>query len=219
MTVTRRRARAALSGLCVFAGAVIMLVALIATPGDWLHGYVSEAGAAGQPYAGVYRTGLLVLAAGIGVLGGVVSPMSRLAARLLLAAALLAGASGAVTCSAGCPLPPYERSTLTDLAHATASVVGMIVLAAAMAAVAWTVRDHVQRRMAAAALAPTVPLGAVLGVTMLVAGRGVLSAAVERVVLVVAVSWLIGAATVVAAAQPTPGMVSRRGTRDRAGRL
>jgi hypothetical protein len=50
------------------------------------------------------------------------------------------------------------------------------------------------RRLAGVALAGTVPLGGVLGLTMLLAGRGPLGATTERLLLVVAVSWLTGTA-------------------------
>src|SRR4051794_6791725 len=38
------RALPVVAGLAVLTGAVIMLVALVAAPGSWLRGYVSEAG-------------------------------------------------------------------------------------------------------------------------------------------------------------------------------
>jgi hypothetical protein len=50
------------------------------------------------------------------------------------------------------------------------------------------------RRLTAAALMLTVPLGAALGLMMLFAGRGTISALLERILLVVAVSWLVGTA-------------------------
>jgi uncharacterized protein DUF998 len=185
------RARpAAAAALTVAAGASGMLFTLVARPEPWWQGYVSEAGAAGQPHAGVYRLSLLVLALGVALLGRA----TRRVGPLLLGAAVLAGTSGVVPCSSRCPLPPYEPTTPADLIHTGASILGMAVLAAAMA-VAWstTARPAI-RRLTAAALALTVPLGAVLAMMMLFAGRGTVSALLERILLVVAVSWLIGTA-------------------------
>ena len=68
--MTRRYAAA--SALTVTAGALTMLVSLIAAPGSWLVGYVSEAGTSGLPYAVPYRCGLVLLAAGVALLGAAV---------------------------------------------------------------------------------------------------------------------------------------------------
>ena len=50
------------------------------------------------------------------------------------------------------------------------------------------------RRLAGVGVVLMVPLGATLGVTMLVVGRSGFGALVERLVLAVAVSWLVGTA-------------------------
>ena len=188
------RARYA-AALLVTGGAVAMLVALVALPGPWWQGYVSEAGTAGQPHAGTYRWGLLCLALGVGVLGGALR--DRLVRVFLLVAAVMAGTSGVVPCSAGCPLPPYETTTVASVVHTLASIVGLVVLAASMAATVHHRPRVAARRLAAGAVALTVPLGAALGLTMLLAGRGTLAAVLERLVLVVAVSWLVGTAVLV----------------------
>jgi len=190
---------AAWAGLAVLAGALTMLAGLIAAPGPWLGGYVSEAGTTGQPLAGAYRLGLVFLALGVAVLGRALHPVSRPVAVLLGLAAVLAGTSGAVPCTSGCPLPPFEPTTVSDVAHTAASIVGMVALAGAMAAVALgTVFGPVLRRLAGVAAALIVPLGGALGLTMLFAGRGELGALLERGALVVAVAWLIGTAIVLA---------------------
>ena len=82
--VTRTRLLAAGAGFAVLAGAIVMLVALVAAPGPWLRGYVSEAGTAGQPFAGAYRWGLLVLALGVALLSAAfaVDPRSSRSAPL-----------------------------------------------------------------------------------------------------------------------------------------
>ncbi|GAA3337799.1 hypothetical protein GCM10020358_15470 [Amorphoplanes nipponensis] len=197
---------AAWAGAAVLTGALTMLAGLVAAPGPWTQGYVSEAGTAGMPLAAAYRWGLLGLAVGVGLLGGVLRRSSRPVATLLGLAALLAATSGVVPCTAGCPLPPYEQTTVADVTHTAASVIGMVLLAGAMALIALSAPfGAVLRRLAAVAVAVIVPLGATLGLTMLLAGRGPAGATLERVALVVAVSWLIGTAVVLA----RPGAAGR----------
>jgi hypothetical protein len=189
---------AATAGLFVAGGAAVMLLALAAAPGSWLLGYVSEAGTAGQPYAIPYRWGLILLALGVASLSVthlLRTPSvgrSRLIAALLGLAAVLAGTSSAVPCSNQCPLPPFEPTTVADVVHTAASIVGMVLLAAAMLAITLADPDPIQRRLSAVAVVLTVPLGGALGLTMLFAGRGTVGAILERALLVVAVGWLIG---------------------------
>jgi hypothetical protein len=201
--MTRARALSAVAGAAVLGGALIMLVALIEIPGPWLRGYVSEAGTAGQPLAVAYRCGLLLLAFGVGALGLALGRILRPAAVLLGLAAVLAGTSGAVPCTANCPLPPFEPTTPADVVHTAASIAGIAVLTGAMLVVAVSRLRAAVRRLALCALALTVPLGGTLGLIMLFVGRGQLGATLERVLLVVAVSWLIG----------TAGLISRPGGR------
>ncbi|MEV4707633.1 DUF998 domain-containing protein [Actinoplanes sp. NPDC049316] len=184
----------ALSAAAVFAvvvGALIMLVALVNAPGSWLRGYVSEAGTAVSPLATAYRWGLLLLAAGVALLGLALRPASRLLLALLGGAGFLAATSAAVPCTHQCPLPPFERTTVSDVVHTAASIVGMAVLAGAMLTVALTSAfTYVMRRFALVATVLIVPLGAALGLTMLFVGRGLAGALLERILLIVAVSWL-----------------------------
>ena len=199
--MTRTRLAAAAAALTVTGGAATTLVALVATPGPWWRGYVSEAGTAGQPYAVAYRWGLILLALGVALLGLALRPGGHrpperpgrlrdgtLAAACLALAAALAGTSGAVPCSHRCPLPPYEPTTLADVVHVTASVLGMAVLAGAMAATLLADLPAPTRRLAAGAAALTVPLGGAMGLTMLLAGRSTLGAVLERVLLLVGVT-------------------------------
>jgi hypothetical protein len=202
LSLPYRRGRvAALAGAAVLVGALTMLAGLVAVPGPWTAGYVSEAGTTGMPLAGAYRWGLIGLALGVALLGRALRRDSRPVAVVLGAAAVLAACSGAVPCTGGCPLPPYEPTTVADVTHTVASVVGMVLLAGAMALVALSASfDAVSRRLAAAALVFVVPLGGALGLIMLFVGRGALGATLERVLLVVAVSWLIGTSAMAAAA-------------------
>jgi len=184
-----------------------MLFALVAGPGPWWRGYVSEAGTTGRPYAVVYRLGLVVLALGVALLGRALRP----AGLILLVAAVLAGTSSVVPCSNRCPLPPYEPTTPADVVHTAASILGMAGLAAAMAVTWWTAVHPALRWLTAAALALTVPVAAALGLTMLLAGRGTTSALLERALLVVAVSWLVGTALLTTFTPPSGRRADRRG--------
>ena len=185
----------AAAGLAVLVGALIMLGALVAVPGSWLQGYVSEAGTAEQPLGTAYRCGLILLALGVGLLGLALRRSSRLVAVLLGGVGALAATSGAVRCSSRCPLPPFEPTTVSDVVHATASIVGMVTLAGAMAMVALSsVWRPAARRRRAGAAALTVPLGGALGLMMLFVGRSPVGAVMERVLLTVAISWVIGTA-------------------------
>jgi len=214
--MTRTRLAAAGAALLVTGGAGTMLVALVAAPGPWWQGYVSEAGTAGQPYAVAYRCGVLALALGVALLGWAVRPVRRepaglLGASCLAAAAVLAGTSGLVPCSNRCPLPPYDPVTAADVVHGAASVLGMVVLTGAMLATRLTATRTATRRLAGAALAGTVPLGGAMGLTMLLAGRGALGAVLERVLLGVAVAWVVG--TALLAATEAPVSPAREGGR------
>jgi hypothetical membrane protein len=190
-------------GAAVAVGAFVMLAALVAAPGPWTQGYVSEAGTAGQPYAVPYRWGLIVLGLGVALLGLALRRV-RAAGLLLLPAAVLASVSGAVPCSNQCPLPPYEPTTVADVVHTAASIVGMVLLAAAMLAVSLADLRKAVRRLSMVAVALTVPLGGALGLTMLLVGRGPLGATLERMLLVVSVSWLVGTSLLVAASADPP---------------
>ncbi|MEU7901990.1 DUF998 domain-containing protein [Actinoplanes sp. NPDC049118] len=174
-------------------GVLIMILALVAAPGSWLRGYISEAGAPGLPLAAPYRLGLVLLAAGAGLLGLALRRRSRLVALLLGGAAAFAATSGAVPCSSRCPLPPFEPTTAGDVVHAAATIVASMLLAGAMVAVAaCPALRPALRRPAAVAAALIVPLGGALGLIMLLVGRGPVGAALERLVLLVGVGWLVG---------------------------
>ncbi|MEV4638491.1 DUF998 domain-containing protein [Actinoplanes sp. NPDC049548] len=195
MTPDVTRARGAAAGFAVPVGALIMVIALVATPGPWWQGYVSEAGTAAAPWATAYRAGLVLLGAGVALLGLALRPSSRAVAALLGGAAVLAATSGTVPCTDRCPLPPFEPTTWGDVVHTAASIVGMVLLAGAMAVVAGSSAFRgAQRRLAVIAVTLTVPLGGALGLTMLFVGRGPLGSIVERILLAVAVSWLTGTA-------------------------
>jgi hypothetical protein len=214
---TAGRALSAAAGLATLIGATIMLVALVAAPGSWLQGYVSEAGTGGQPHARAYRWGLILLAFGVLLLAlsilrlGRGAPSRRTfallrgAAVLLGVAAVLAATSGSVPCSNRCPLPPFEPTTVMDVVHTAASIAGLAVLAAAMVLIALAPMRQAIRGLASVAIVCTVPLGAVLGLTMLLVGRGAVAATAERALLFVAVCWLVGTAALLRSRSPLDG--------------
>ncbi|NYH45504.1 hypothetical protein HNR22_005231 [Micromonospora jinlongensis] len=199
--VARRVAGSAAAG-CALAGAVAVTVAVVAGPGPGLTGYVSEAGIAGSGHATTYRIGILALAAALLLVGAALPPGVWAAPALLATGAVFTAVSGAVTCSAGCPLPPFERATAADLVHggtsiaATASVVlAMVTLAVSGPA------GPVLRRLAGLAAAVSLPLCAAVGLAMLVLGRGAVVGVLERLVLAVAVLWGLATATALALAR------------------
>jgi Protein of unknown function (DUF998) len=124
---------AAAAGVCVLGGGVAVATAAAAGPGRAVTSYLSEAGAG--PHATPYRLGVLALALGLLLLALALPPALRLAAGFLGAAAVCAVLSGTVTCSAGCPLPPYEPTTPRDLVHGTASIAAVAACVFAMLAV------------------------------------------------------------------------------------
>jgi len=209
--VARRLAASAAAGGAL-AGAVAVTVAVVAGPGPGLAGYVSEAGIAGSAYASTYRIGILALAGALLLLVVALPPGVRVAAPALLAtSAVFTAVSGAVTCSEGCPLPPFERATVADLVHGGASIVatGAVVLTMAVLAVSQQAGPAV-RRLAARTAALAFPLCAAVALAMLVVGRGTLVGVLERLVLALAVLWAMVTATVLAVGRFIPPSGSSR---------
>ncbi|HEY0700509.1 MAG TPA: DUF998 domain-containing protein [Micromonospora sp.] len=186
-----RRVAAAGSALGTLAGAVAVTVAVVAGPGPGLTGYVSEAGIAGSRYATTYRWGILALAAGLLLLALALPRVLRYPAGLLGVAAVSTVVSGAVTCSAGCPLPPFEATTVADLVHGAASIAAAAACVFAMFLL--TVSAHTPpalRRVSATATAVALPLALSVAVGMVTVGRGSLVGGLERLFLADAVLWV-----------------------------
>jgi hypothetical protein len=199
-SVARRVAGSAAAG-CAVAGAVAVTVAVVAGPGPGLTGYVSEAGIAGSAHAVTYRIGVLALAGALLLIAAALPPGVRVAPALLAAGAVLTAVSGAVTCSAGCPLPPFERTTVADLVHGGASIAATAAVVLAMVALAVSgPAGPVVRRLAAGTAALALPVCATIGLAMLVVGRGSLVGVAERVVLALAVLWGVATGTALALA-------------------
>ncbi len=128
------------------------------------------------------------------------------AATLLAAGAVLGAISSRVSCSTGCPLPPYQPTTTQDVVHAVASVgaVGLATLAMLSIAVTYPPGGlrTVCRFGVAICLPPLVFLAAAIGI----AGRGTVTGIAERASLLLVLAWVIAVAgTTVAAARTTGG--------------
>ncbi|MEJ3748207.1 DUF998 domain-containing protein [Actinomycetes bacterium KLBMP 9797] len=187
-----RRAAALGAAACLIAGGAAVTVAVVAGPVPAWTGYVSEAGAGPGAHASAYRMGVLSVAVGLALLAAVVLATSRMAAGLLAGAAAGAALSGSVTCSAGCPLPPFDAATTADLVHGGASIVAVAACVLAMPAVARAAPRLRRGSLVAAGVA--LPLSATVGVSMLVLGRGAVVGLVERALLVTIALWLVGLA-------------------------
>ncbi|MEV0809757.1 DUF998 domain-containing protein [Micromonospora sp. NPDC050200] len=197
-----RVAAASAAAGCVLAGTAAVTVAVVAGPGPGLTGYVSEAGIADSGYAPTYRIGVFALAAALLLLATALPAGLRIAAALLATGALFTLLSGAVTCSAGCPLPPFERPTVADLVHGGASIAAMVSTVLAMLVIA--VSGHGPpglRRVARLGVAVALPLAGSIALAMLAVGRGSLVGGLERVLLAVAAGWGLATATVLGLAR------------------
>lgn len=192
MRVAWSRCAAGVAAITALAGGVAVVIALAALPHPWTGGYVSEAGVATDPRAALYRIGILGVAVSLVLLGIVLFHAVRVAAALLAVAGVLASISASVPCTAGCPLPPYERTTPMDLVHAGASTAAVGFAALAMGVTAMTV-DRADRwlyRAAQIGFGLVAPMLAGLAVGLLAVGRGELTAVLERAALGTLLIWL-----------------------------
>jgi hypothetical protein len=192
-----RRILAALAGLFAIVGGSTFAIAVVATQGLHYPGYVSEAGVVGQPYSLAYRLGIVGLGVALLLLAGAVRSLLSWAGLALAVSALLAFTSGAVPCSSGCPLPPFETPTAGDLVHGTASVLGVALTGlAALLLAAFAPAGRV-RRLSRIAVAPIVALGLINAYCLVLVGRGELTGLAERILLVLIVGWCLAASLAV----------------------
>jgi hypothetical protein len=192
----RRAAAASAAAGCALAGTVAVTVAVVAGPGPGLTGYVSEAGIADSAYAPTYRIGMFALAGSLLLLAAALPPAARIAAALLVTGSVFTLLSGAVTCSAGCPLPPFETPTVADLVHGGASVAATAAVVFAMVALAFTPgASRSVRRLAGLGATVALPLSGLIALAMLAVGRGAVVGLLERVLLAVAAGWGLTTAT------------------------
>lgn len=136
----------------------------------------------------------------------------RTAAALLVAAAGNTVVSGAVSCTYGCPLPPFEAATVADLVHGGASVLAVACCVFAMLALVCSPAVAAPvRRLAVTGLAGALPLSGAVGVTMLTLGRGTLVGVLERLLLALIVLWVATTALHLAARRGVTGQPARVG--------
>jgi Protein of unknown function (DUF998) len=194
-------------------GGLFVGVGVSALPDPWIRGYVSEGGVAGAGHSTVYRIGIAALAVSIGLLGLAVNqqPAQPRIARwpavawmCLVIAAGLGLVSSRVSCTAGCPLPPYQRTTFQDLVHAATSVGAVGLVALAMLVIAVVFPPGALRSAARVATVVSMPLLIALAVAILAAGAGTLTGVLERISLVAVLASVIGTALIIARAGRRP---------------
>jgi len=209
----RPNARSSLTGIAArlaaastVVGAGLVVASVVATRRLWFGGYVSEAGVAAEPQASTYRWGILGLALGLLLLAVALVRVLPLTAVLLAGSGLFAALSGSVSCSTGCPLPPYESATAADLVHGGASILAVGAATLAIAALAVTSEDTPVRRLSRLTFWIVGPLVVAVGLAMLVLGRGQLTGLLERAILLTATAWTLVAALRVGAGTATMGL-------------
>lgn len=196
------RVAAGLAAVCTIVGAGMVIGAVGGTRRLWFGGYVSEAGVASEPQATTYRLGVLSLGLGMVLLSVALARVAPVPAGLLAVGAVFAGLSGSVSCSDGCPLPPYESPTAADLVHGGASILAVGAVALAMIAVAFGPMDGPLQRVSRVYAWIVVPLLAAVGLAMLVLGKGHVAGLLERAVLTAAIAWTLTVCLRLAAMPP-----------------
>jgi len=191
-----RRAGAALAtllGLLASAGLAITA----GPPGQWSR-YVSTAGAEGAAHPGRYLATALCAAGTLALTGWLLRALVPLAGLILVVGAPLLAASGAVRCTAGCPLPPYAPTTLQDLVHAAASAVAVGCTVLALLQLANSAPPGPLRGIARSAAAVSTPALLATGLGMLFTGQGLLVGVLERTTLAACILGLTAIAATLA---------------------
>jgi hypothetical protein len=177
--------------------------------------YVSTNGTAGAPFVTLYRLSVLAAAGAAIALACALRTLAGPAALALGAAAAPVALSAAVTCSAGCPLPPYQQTTPRDLLHAAASAAGVGCCALAMLHLAVRSADAALAIVSRGAVAVVVPALAAIATSMLAGGQGLLSGLLERVVLAACLTWLVAIAVLLTRPRTVRPRLERRTTSTR----
>lgn len=151
--------------------------------------YVSEGGIGGAPHAWLYRISVWLLAVALALLAPRArAPLAVLAFGLAAPAAFV---SGAVSCSLGCPLPPFEHPTAGDLVHAGGTIVALLLCGFVMLVYGFERLDSPRRRAGRAGLALVVPVLALAAIGLFFVGRSVYTGVSERAALAATSLWLI----------------------------
>ncbi|WP_460494031.1 hypothetical protein [Dactylosporangium cerinum] len=125
-----------------------------------------------------------------------------LAAAALALAAPLAALSGAVTCSPGCPLPPYESPRPQDLIHATGAIGALLLCALAILVYATQPDATTLRRAGRLGVLLAFPPLILSAIGILLLGRGLFTGLMERAALAAVSAWLVHTAAVHVRAKP-----------------
>ncbi|MET7425350.1 DUF998 domain-containing protein [Dactylosporangium sp. NPDC005555] len=176
--------------------------------------YVSESGVAGAPHPTLYRVSMLLLAASLAFLAVPARHTARhgfpalrcvpagVAAAAIALAAPLAALSGSVTCSPGCPLPPYETPQPRDLIHAAGAIGALLLLASAILVYATQPDNTTLRRAGRLGVLLAFPPLILSAIGILLLGRGLFTGLMERAALVGVSAWLVHTAAVHLRAKP-----------------
>lgn len=203
-----RRVTAGIAAVTALLGAVFIAIGVSALPHPWTTGYVSQAGAPGAAHASAYRVGVLLFAITLFLLAGT---LMGIVGVVLIVAGALAAVSSRISCTADCPLPPYEHTTTQDLLHAGTSIAAIGLTVLAMLVVAALSTDSRQRRVAGLAAAICVPILVTLAITLLSIGRSATTAILERIGLAGVLVWVIGCALIAVSTRAgRPGDPGRR---------
>ncbi|WP_327008070.1 DUF998 domain-containing protein [Dactylosporangium sp. NBC_01737] len=180
--------------------------------------YVSESGVAGAPHPTLYRVSMVLLAASLALLAVparhtgaarllvpgrlALAVPAGLAAAALALAAPLAALAGAVTCSPGCPLPPYESPQPRDLVHATGAIGALLLCALAILVYATQPDATTLRRAGRLGVLLAFPPLILSAIGILLLGRGLFTGLMERAALAAVSAWLVHTAAVHLRAKP-----------------
>ncbi len=185
------RVLAVLTGLVAAAAGGSLLIAAVRTPTYGAADYISELGVAPAPAASLYRLAVLGAALGVGLMAGVARRF-RAVGLLLGVSGLLFVGSASVTCTSGCPLPPYNpETTLRDVFHAGVSAGALGFAALAMLALALATQDRLVRELSRIAGWLMIVLMAATGAALLIQSEGAANGLLERAVVAVALGWLL----------------------------
>lgn len=197
MSIKNRRMRAGIGSGCSVTALLIIWSCRAALEGDL---YVSAMGAPGMPTAPWFNLALLLVAAAAVMVSSAI-PDERSAVRvlslwglgatLLVSGAMFAFAS-VVTCSPGCPVPFSASSTVQDLLHVSAAVLGFAGAVFAMMQV-WASTASAVRRAASGAAVLFVGAAALAGAFASLAGwAGGAGGWFEFAATTAALAWLAG---------------------------
>lgn len=182
--------------LGVVCGVIVIWAARLSVPYPV---YVSELGAEGAPTAGVFSFALLLIAGG-GLAVALASGHIRSSVQILdrwTPAVSIGCAAGCfvlasqVTCTAACPVPLVDpRSTVQDLVHTTAAVLGFGAACFAMLQVAFSERLPRVARFSLAscmAVASITIVGGLLAIVRVATGIG---SWLELIGTTIAIVWM-----------------------------